>query len=213
MKRPKPCFLILESYWSDNLTERDSVFPFLKGLCDLYRWESHYRTFDSANDIELWVRQFNKLRRSGQQKIIYVASHGSAKGVLATMEQKIPIGALTSAVKKASSVIGLHLGACSLGQPKVLVDMLKDTPITWVAAYDREVPWLESTMLDLLFWSWIYAGAPRARRSRRLSPEAAAHELYTRYNYARDMGFRVVFRKQGRRSPLSSWDTYVPPEC
>jgi hypothetical protein len=210
VKKIRPCFLILESYWSDNLTQRDSVLPFLKGLCDLYRWESHYRTFDSANDLDLWIKQFNKLRRSGQHKIVYVASHGSAAGVLATVEQKIPFKALIHSLRPAKNIVGLHLGACSLGQPPIMQEILKKTSISWVAAYDRDVPWLESTMLDLLFWSWIYEGAPRPHRSRRLSPEVAAHELYTRYNYSRDMGFRVVFRGPGKKGPVSSWDTYTP---
>ncbi|MBD3336631.1 MAG: hypothetical protein GF355_14055 [Candidatus Eisenbacteria bacterium] len=209
-KRAKPCFLVLESYWSENLTERDSVLPFLRGLCDLYRWESHYRTFDSANDLDLWTGQFNRLRRAGQEKIVYIASHGSSAGVLTTVEQKIPLDQLLHALRPAKNIVGLHLGACSLGQPPILEEILKKTSIDWVAAYDRDVPWLESTMLDLLFWSWIYAGAPRPQRSRRLTPEAACHELYARYNVSRAMGFRVVFRGPGTTGPVSSWDTYTP---
>lgn len=208
---PRPCFLVLEAYWSDKLTARDSVQPFLKGLCDLNRWELHYRTFDSGNDLVLWIHQFNQLRRPGQEKIVYVAGHGS-KGVIATVEERIPLRSLVAALLPAKNLVGLHLGACSVGQPRFLQELIKKTALRWVAAYDREVPWLESTMLDLLFWSWIYAGAPRVRRSRRLTPEAAAHELYGRYNYSRDMGFHLVFRGPGRQGPVSAWDTYAPAD-
>jgi hypothetical protein len=210
-KSKKPVFLVLESYWSENLRERDSVQPFIKGLCDLQDWEFHYRTFDSANDLELWIRNFNKIRRSDKDKIIYVATHGSKAGRLRTLEQNIPIARIGKILSHARSVVGLHLGSCNLGQPKILDDLANKTSLEWVAAYDQEVPWLESTAMDLLFWSWIYAGAPRPRRSRKLTPEAAAHELYSRFNYAREMGFRVVYRvsagKLGR-----AWDTWVPPD-
>ncbi|MFC1572302.1 hypothetical protein ACFL6M_01765 [Candidatus Eisenbacteria bacterium] len=208
MKRKAPCFLVLESYWSENLTQHDSVQPFIKGLCDLYQWEFHYRTFDSANDLAFWIASFQKIRRSRQQKIVYIASHGNAKGMLTTLEENIPLAKLSKALEKATSVTGLHLGACSLGKTAILKKLLNNTPLQWVAAYDQEVPWLESTALDLLFWSWIYAGAPRPKRSRRLTPEAAAHELYRRFNVAYEMGFRVIFRGAESEPPVSSWDTW-----
>jgi hypothetical protein len=208
MKKTKPCFLVLESYWSGNLRERDSVQPFVKGLCDLHAWEFHYRTFDSANDLSLWIEKFNAIRRTGKHKIIYLATHGSKAGKLWTVEEKIPMKSLVRALRPAKSVVGLHLGSCNLGQATILEQLIRKTPIDWVAAYDQEVPWLESTLLDLLFWSWIYAGAPRPKRSRRLTPEAAAHELYDRFNYAREMGFRVVRRRPGRGGLASSWDTW-----
>jgi hypothetical protein len=206
--KPKaPCFLVLESYWSEDLTQHDSVQPFIKGLCDLYQWEFHYRTFDSANDLSFWIDSFQKIRRSKQQKIVYIASHGDAKGQLTTLEENIPITKLSKALNAAPSVMGLHLGACSLGKSDLLEKLLKSTPLEWVAAYDQEVPWLESTALDLLFWSWIYAGAPRQKTSRRLTPEGAAQELYRRFNVAFDMGFRVISRGDGETGVVSSLDT------
>lgn len=213
MKNPKPCFLVLESYWSDKLTERDSVLPFIKGLCDLHQWEFFYRSFDSLNDIELWVDKFGRLRRSGAEKIVYLATHGSPTGRLWTLEERIPLDELARLLKKASSLVGLHLGSCSLGQEKNLAKLIKETRLRWVAAYDQEVPWLESTSLDLLFWSWIYSGAPRAVRFRRLTPEGAAHELYEHFNYARKMGFRVLQRDGAKKKLISSWDSWPGPAC
>jgi hypothetical protein len=211
-RRKKPCFLDLESYWSEDLAERESVQPFIKGLCDLNQWEFHYRTFDSGNDIRLWLHSFQKIRRSQADKIVYVASHGTETGVLATLETRIQVDEIIAALKPATSIVGLHLGACSLGRGPVLERILKETNLSWVAGYDKEVPWLESTALDLLFWSWMYAGAPRTRRVRRLTPEAAAHELYTRFNYAREMGFQVLFRRPGPGGVASSWETWKPPD-
>jgi hypothetical protein len=209
-KSKKPVFLVLESYWSENLREKDSVKPFIKGLCDLQDWEFHYRAFDSVNDLDLWIGTFNKMRRAGKDKIIYLATHGSKAGKLSTLEESIPIAELGKILSHAKSIVGLHLGSCNLGQPKILEDLAEKTSLDWVAAYDQEVPWLESTALDLLFWAWIYAGAPRPRRSRKLSPEAAAHELYSRFNYAREMGFRVVYRQSGGGLGRS-WDTWEGP--
>ena len=71
---------------------------------------------------------------------------------------------LRKTVRSAKSIVGLHLGSCNLGQPQILEDLVRKTSLRWVAAYDQEVPWLESTTLDLLFWSWLYAGVPRPKR-------------------------------------------------
>jgi hypothetical protein len=212
MPTRKPCFLVLESYWSDDLAERESVQPFVKGLCDFSDWEFHYRTFDSANDLDLWIANFQKIRRARCDKIIYVATHGSPSGDLHTLEGSIRVGELIRILAEAKSVVGLHLGSCSIGQPQVLAEILEKTSLHWVAAYQEEVPWLESTALDLLFWSWIYAGAPRRVLRRRLSPEAAAHELYEHFHYARQMGFRVLYRDHPGGEIISSWDTW-PPEA
>lgn len=210
MRSRKPCFLVLESYWSEDLRMRESVQPFVKGLCDLYQWEFHFRTFDSANDLDLWIRNFQAIRRSGADKIIYLATHGNKAGTLCTLEAKIEVAELIKILAPAKSIVGLHLGSCSVGQPKILERILAGTPVEWVAAYAQDVPWLESTSLDLLFWSWIYAGAPRAVRSRRLTPEGAAHELYEHFNYARTMGFRVLSRKGESQQTISSWDSWQP---
>ncbi len=208
MKRAKPCFLVLESYWSDDLKTRNSVHPFIKGLCDLHGWEFFYRVFDSRNDLTLWIEKFGRIRRAGKEKILYLATHGSRSGRLLTLEQHIPLAELVQMIAPAPSIVGLHLGACGLGQAGVLTSLLEDTALRWVAAYEQEVPWLESTALDLLFWSWIYAGAPRPQRFRRLTPEAAAHELYEHFHVAGRMGFRVLYRDAAQGGILSSWDTW-----
>jgi hypothetical protein len=118
---------------------------------------------------------------------------------------------LARLLEPARSIVGVHLGSCNLGQPRLLKRLAHRTPVRWIAAYDKEVPWLESTALDMLFWSWIYSGVPRAKRSRRLTPEAAAHELYSRFNYSRDMGFRVLHRARLEEPFTSSWDSWSPP--
>ena len=213
MARKKPCFLVLESYWSEEITQRESVLPFVKGLCDLNSWEFFYRTFDSLNDLELWLGRFDRIRRSRAEKIVYIATHGSSEGKLWTLEQTIPLSKLGKLLAKARTVHGLHLGSCNLGQPKSLETLMNETGLSWVAAYDQEVPWLESTTLDLLFWSWIYAGAPRAQRSRHLTPEGSAHELYSRFNYARQMGFRVLQRDDRDGTLRAAWDSWKPEAC
>ena len=52
MKKKKPCFLVLESYWSENLRERESVQPFVKGLTRAGGGEGNGRQCHSSDDSE-----------------------------------------------------------------------------------------------------------------------------------------------------------------
>ena len=151
---------------------------------------------------------FYTIRRSGKDKILYLATHGSRAGKLLTLEQNIPMATLGRLLEPARSLVGVHLGSCNLGQPRFLRRLAEKTPVRWIAAYDKEVPWLESTALDMLFCSCIYSGVPRAQRSRRLTPQAAAHELYARFNYSREMGFRVMYRERPGEPFTASRDSW-----
>ena len=68
----------------------------------------------------------------------------------------------------------------------------------WVAAYDQGGPLAgEHGARPALLVLDLRRSAARPNGPRRLTPEAAAHELYARFNYAREMGFRVVVRRPG----------------
>jgi hypothetical protein len=201
----EPIFLVLEAYWEKDIEDDSTVRPFVKGLCDAYGWEYFHRFFDSANDIRLWLKEFDRTRRPGCQKIVYLAAHGSA-GYLHTLETRISTGRLLSIIAQARSLTGVHLGSCNLAKKHFSRKLLKSSNVKWVAAYRREIPWLESMALDLLFWNWIFSGVPRTKRSVRLSPAKAAREIYSGFSLARDMGFQVVHRKRGTRKVESSWE-------
>ena len=98
----KPVFLVLEAYWESNIEDTSSVQPFVKGLCETCGWEYFYRHFDSANDIRLWLREFDRIRRPKCQKVLYIAAHGNA-GFLRTLETKIPTKELLSSISHTKS--------------------------------------------------------------------------------------------------------------
>ena len=100
-KKLKPVFLVLEALWSEDLRDLSSIYPFISGLCAANEWTLFYRRFDSVNDIQHWVDRFQRMRvGGGKAKILYLAAHGTRKG-LETREGLIPGKKLVPILRKA----------------------------------------------------------------------------------------------------------------
>ena len=205
----KPVILVLESDWARNLRENPSVYPFMNGMCEVNEWPLYYRHFDSLNDIEFWVEQFQGMRpKQGSRKIVYLAAHGKKAGI-ETIETLIPGEKLIPILKKAPSVVGLHFGSCYLCETDLPQKIVKKTHVKWVSGYTKEVDWIESTLVDLLFLHWMYAGVPRKQRARRLGVEKTPEEIYKRFEVAEALGFTVFYRPKYAREVESSLDRWL----
>jgi hypothetical protein len=205
----KPVILVLESDWARNLKENPSVYPFINGICEVNEWTMYYRHFDSLNDIEFWVEQFQGMRpKKGSRKIIYLAAHGKKAGI-ETIETLIPGKKLIPILKKAPSVVGFHFGSCYISATDVPKQIVEKTDINWVSGYAKEVDWIESTLVDLLFLHWMYSGVPRAQRSRRLGIEKTPEEIYRKFEVAETLGFTVFYRPKYAREIESSLDRWI----
>ncbi len=203
----EPVFLVLEARWSEAIEDRTSVRPFVEGLCGINEWEYFYRVFDSANDLRFWIERFGRLRRPKRQKIVYLACHGE-RGALKTVEEKIPLPRFLAVLAAAPQIVGVHLGCCDLeelARRKVVRRLLRPSRTAWLAAYRRSIPWLESTVLDLLFLNWLFAGAPQDGREVRLDPLTAATRIYQGFALAREFGFHVMARVPGPERIACSW--------
>jgi hypothetical protein len=63
-----------------------------------------------------------------------------------------------------------------------------------MAGYSMDVPWLDSTIVDVLFWRELWKDG---------DPWEAALRTYTAYSKAVELGFSV-FRMRGKKSKLQS---------
>jgi hypothetical protein len=212
----EPVILILESDWARNLRENPSVYPFIKGMCEANEWKFYYRHFDSLNDIEFWVDKFQGMRpKKGSRKIVYLAAHGEKSGIR-TIETLIPGSKLIPIFRKAPSIVGMHFASCYLCDSDLPQRLVEKTPLKWVSGYTKEVDWLESTLIDLLFLHWMYIGVPRKQRARRLGVEKTPEEIYRKLEMSEALGFTVFYRPKYAReveSSLERWlETKTAPE-
>ena len=203
-KKLKPVFLVLEALWSEDLRDLSSIYPFISGLCAANEWTLYYRRFDSVNDIQHWVDRFQRMRvGGGKAKILYLAAHGTLKG-LETREGLIPGAKLVPILRKAPSIRGVHLGSCALARSDMPRRLIEKTKVRWVAGYTKEVHWLESTLVDLLFLDWMYTGVPKGERSWWLGLAKTPAEIYRRFAVAEALGFTVFYRPKYAREIESS---------
>jgi len=203
-KKLKPVFLVLEALWSEDLRDLSSIYPFISGLCTANEWTLYYRWFDSANDIQHWVNRFQRMRVGRDKaKILYLAAHGTRKG-LETREGLIPGAKLVPILRKAPSIRGVHLGSCALARSDMPRRLIEKTKVRWVAGYTKEVHWLESTLVDLLFLDWMYTGVPKGERSWWLGLAKTPAEIYRRFAVAEALGFTVFYRPKYARDVVSS---------
>lgn len=89
---------------------------------------------------------------------------------------------------------GLHLSSCGLLSKKNAKLLLKSDKIDWVSGYANECDWLESTLIDTLFASYLYA---KDESSSLKQIEEVFEEVWRlAEGMAEDAGF-VIYRKKG----------------
>jgi hypothetical protein len=160
----KPRVLVLECPWDPrNLSSATSVRPFFEGWSDLFEVPLSVRSFHSTSDLDFWLDLF--ARPHGPQ-VCYVAGHGYGGRLQDLRGGGIDVKrALIKAFGQSGQRVrgqnkGILLGSCEVGDSNRLEGYLETTgdDLSWVAGYDREVPWLESAHCDLLFLTYLLMG-------------------------------------------------------
>jgi hypothetical protein len=203
--------LVLESPWDDDISDRKSVRLFVEGWSDISDMHLCYRTYHDSDDL---VKCIEKFVKHPKLKVCYIAGHGVG-GRLAGADgnKNINLRNIALATKKrgkgGKNNKGILLGSCDVGRKaeKFLSDC--GSRIRWVAGYDRETPWFEGTICDLLFIEYMVRGRIRVDNkgtffknssddfeSRRTSSaEIAAKWIESDFSVAKKCGFLAIDRE------------------
>jgi hypothetical protein len=157
--------LVLEHPWSEELANGQSVKPFLDGWAAVNDFSISYRMYHDHNDLKLWLTKFV---RDPKIKTCYIAGHGSGGRLCGLDNKDIYIGPVLSRAtvlpKKGVPKVcdkGILFGACYVGGSLENILTNCGEKITWVAGYEIDVPWMESTICDLLFLQYKLRGRLR----------------------------------------------------
>lgn len=118
------------------------------------------------------------------------------------------LGALTRSLN-ASSVIDtlaeapridyVHFGSCLFGNHANLERLLREARhLRWAAGYDVEIPWIESTAFDLMFWSKVDGSREDDETPRRQPHTGVADLLGYTDKLAERLGFRFHYQRGER---------------
>jgi hypothetical protein len=185
--------LILENPWTSRVDDRTSVVPFLEGALSDFNVTLYSRPFYRLPELRLWLRDFRGSTPCRRRRALYIAAHGH-RGRLAGLPDgsaAINFVTLTRALQSVGAVDGVFLGCCHIGSPANAMRLLRPRRRTglcrWVAGYRYEVDWLDSTLVDVIFWRNLLEDPRR-------DPWAAAIATYQHFPRARDFGFAVFTR-------------------
>jgi hypothetical protein len=117
---------------------------------------------ESSSPKDWYRRSFD------QARYLYVGSHGLKKQIIAP-DHGINSQTIINQCK-GSKGKGYFFSACDFVNPKTARDFLVKTKAIFIAGYSKNVPWLESILVDLFFLSYLLQG----RVKRQLIPKGGS---------------------------------------
>lgn len=198
--------LVLESDWGEDLVDCTSTRPFLQGLANALDITIVYRTFHTGRDLTYWLRKMFLAR--SKPRIAYISSHGDGRFLQpsladAGIDLRRVLAAASRGTRQGHSRRGLLLGACEVGRDLDGLLAAAGGRLRWVAGYEVEVPWVESTLIDLAFLSYLLSGREvsavngkhvlrrRSRSTKTGMSERAATWVAEDFGIARALRFRA----------------------
>jgi hypothetical protein len=194
----KSALAVLEGKWSPktNISVK-SLFDLLSDLNFVSQHEYLYEMFCDDASLENIV---GRMGRARDVKFLYVGAHGT-KGSLQASGGNITRTRLRNILGSlgASSIEGVFLGSCLFGKPENAEFLLSppkgaSAPIKWLAGYTTEVDWIDSSVMDMLFWNKFFrsSGTPIERI------ESVSSELKVLVpGLIEDLGFCIYRKKKG----------------
>lgn len=182
--------LVLECPWSPDLGDKQSVRLFMQGWADLNKISLSYRMYYSTKDLTMWLERFIK---HDEIHVCYIAGHGKGgrlRGHITGINLNKVARSTSSRGPGGHYNKGILLGACDVG--KNLAEFMDNcgSRVSWVAGYDRETPWLEGTIADLLFLEYKLKGRIKT------NPEGA---------FIQDKDDQFIYSNASKAARIAKW--------
>ncbi len=198
---------IAEARWWDS--GNDSVRPLFETLAGIVEGNPHSVRYDMFVDETSLTKIIDDLTE-GEFHSLYIGSHGSENSIGGLGDASISRTKLRNMLRNSNPtgpLKGLYFGSCLIGTAQNASFWLLDTPSTgleWVAGYTESVDWIDSSAIDMIFWS-KYLHERKTNRSRKKGKKtelqmvkAASYEMKllmpTIFN---EMGFNIYHLDTG----------------
>ena len=201
---------ILEGKWFDN--KNLSVEPLFHVLGDLLYRDAHPYYYHMIDDKNTLSDLINYVFRKKNMKHLYIAAHGDERGVIGTNGELISRTSIRNALNRVrnpkdggaygSSIDGVFFGSCNFMTRENAKYILDSTDIKWVAGYSQKIDWIESSMVDIIFWQKFLL----ANENKPILRIKKACDRFAELMpfYVNQYGFDVYTRKKGPKSDVIS---------
>jgi hypothetical protein len=197
---------VLESKW--YLNKNTSVRGWFDLLCDLHFHNPnlyYYEMFSDDGSLRKIAERVIRMGASLGIKYLYVAGHGSAKGLLCPDGEIISRTMLKNMLVELGSgsrLQGLFLASCLFGEEDTGEFLLipprgPDPSIKWVAGYAASVEWVDSCALEFFFWNKFFLCQNAPGPPLEKLEWVARQIVLSMDGLARDLQFHIFKRKKG----------------
>jgi hypothetical protein len=161
---------VVESRWWQS--GNDSVRPLFETLAGIVEGNPHSVRYDMFVEKASLSKIIADITSDRELHSIYIGAHGDSASIHGLGQARISRTELRNMLRTANSagsIAGLYFGSCLIATKRNAAFWLTKRPKTglkWIAGYTESVDWVDSSAVDMIFWS-KYLHERRVNRSRK----------------------------------------------
>jgi hypothetical protein len=148
---------VIESrWWKDG---NDSVRPLFETLAGIVEGNPHSVRYDMFVEEASLARIISDVADSEEIHSIYIGAHGEDTFIAGLGDAQVSRAKLRNMLHNSNargSISGLYFGSCLIANESNASFFLEEpqrTGLKWVAGYTKSVDWIDSSAVDMIFWS------------------------------------------------------------
>jgi len=160
MPKPKSQLAVLEGKWSEQTNI--SVKGLFDILSDINFKTPHSYIYEMFCDAAALNNIVSRMGDNNDIRYLYIGAHGNQTSISGSGGNISRVQLRNTLIKlNAGTMEGLFLGSCLFGDKKNSRFLLNppnnnNPPIKWVAGYTKNIDWIDSSVLDMLFWNKFF---------------------------------------------------------
>lgn len=160
---------VLEARWWEH--GNDSVRPLFETIAGIIEENPHSVRYDMFCDEDSLAENVKDICQKGDYHSIYISSHGYENSILGLGDHEISRTIIRNIFRNynlVGTISGLYFGSCLIATERNAEFWLSEaskTNLQWVAGYNKTVDWIDSSGIDMIFWS-KYLYKKRKNRSK-----------------------------------------------
>jgi hypothetical protein len=157
-------------WWKEG---NDSVRPLFETVAGITEGNPHAVRYDMFADEGSLARIIGQIATDPTYHSIYIGAHGDENSIVGLDDASISRTKFRNMLIKSNEngiIKGIYFGSCLIGTEKNAAFWLtenSDTNIEWIAGYRESVDWIDSSAIDMIFWSkYLYERKQNKSRKR-----------------------------------------------
>lgn len=203
---PETGLCVIESrWWAKGNHSVKPLFEVLSGIVENNPYSFFYEMFVEKNSL---TKILQSVSNNTEKQYIYIASHGSSDGFGrhgGPYISRTELRNIISAYNSGSIIQSIYFGSCYIANSNNAKFLFKkSTNLSWIAGYQKAVDWVDSSAIDMMFWS-KFLHEKRTNRSRRphkkteidMMLHAASEMKNLMPNVFTALGFNIYYKDTG----------------